>query len=207
MLLRYSNYPCSSIFLPISGSTASLRFQPTKRPQVSALKPKSKPALQQTSQASSLTGDSLAPERPGVPGPANHLVRGKNTLANWTTDAEDRETAEAYPAEKRQRGGRKNRKKNRDGSSVPQNWEDIYDPSRPNNYEEYKNSHERNSGVSDWKVRLYEHRARRRRNAGAELVGLASQPSKIGLSLFPSDLLNLGRYTNCCRDIFRYSTE
>ena len=120
-----------------------------------------------------------------MPSFVNHLVRGKNTLANWTTDAEDRETADAYPTEKRQRGGRKNRKKNRDGSPVPQNWEDIYDPSRPNNYEEYKNSHERHMGTSDWKVRLYKHRLRLNRSADADMFETPSQQSNIRLFPLP----------------------
>ena len=39
-----------------------------------------------------------------------------------------------------------------------QNWDDIYDPSRPNNYEEYKHSDERIREVREWKDRLYAHR-------------------------------------------------
>ena len=116
-------------------------------------------------------------DRPDLRSSATHLVRGKNTLANWTKDADDHATADSYPAEKRQRGGRKNRKKNRDGSPVPQNWDDIYDPSRPNNYEEYKNSDEKHLGMRDWKVRLYEHRVRRRSSGETDLVEIPSQPS------------------------------
>lgn len=109
-------------------------------------------------------------------------MREKNTLANWTKDAEDHGTADTYPAEKRQRGGRKNRKKNRDGSPAPQNWEDIYDPSRPNNYEEYKNSHEKHSGMRDWKVRLYEHRVRRRSSGDIDMIEMPSQQGNIRFS-------------------------
>ena len=43
-----------------------------------------------------------------------------------------------------------------------QNWDDIYDPSRPNNYEEYKNSDEKIREVREWKDRLYAHRMARR---------------------------------------------
>ncbi len=106
-----------------------------------------------------------------------HLGRGKNTLANWTADAEDRGAADNYTAEKRQRGGRKNRKKNRDASPAPQNWEDIYDPSRPNNYEEYKHSYEKHLGMRDWKVRLYEHRVTTKRSDEAHMVNMPEQLS------------------------------
>lgn len=41
------------------------------------------------------------------------------------------------------------------------NWDDIYDPSRPNNYEEYKQSDEKIREVRDWKDRLYAHRMAR----------------------------------------------
>lgn len=43
-----------------------------------------------------------------------------------------------------------------------QNWDDIYDPSRPNNYEDYKNSDEKIAEVREWKDRLYAHRMRAR---------------------------------------------
>lgn len=39
-----------------------------------------------------------------------------------------------------------------------QNWDDIYDPSRPNNYEDYKHSEEKYREIKDWKDRLYAHR-------------------------------------------------
>ena len=60
--------------------------------------------------------------------------------------------------EKRQRGGRKRRKKNREEHVAVQDWDDIYDPARPNSYEEYKNSDEKIREVREWKDRLYAHR-------------------------------------------------
>ena len=144
--------------------------------------------MQKNSHTTTPNGDSLESDRPVAPNSANQLARGQNTLANWTTNGDDRETVDAYPTEKRQRGGRKNRKKNKDGSPTPQNWEDIYDPSRPNNYEEYKNSHERNLGMRDWKFRLYDHRVRRRSGSDeADMAELVSEPSIIYLS--PSYLM------------------
>ena len=83
----------------------------------------------------------------------------KSTIADWTGD----DDYEFYGGEKRQRGGRKKRKKNnKTVEEVPQNWDDIYDPSRPNNYQEYKDSEEKIREIREWKDRLYAHRMKRR---------------------------------------------
>ncbi|KAF7585919.1 hypothetical protein BBP40_009865 [Aspergillus hancockii] len=120
-------------------STASLRFQPTKRPQLAAQKPKPKPALLKTTPVAAPTA---AP---------------KTTLADWA-NTEDDDVNDFYAGPKRQRGGRKKRKKNKDVHEFVQNWDDIYDPSRPNSYEEYKHSDEQIAEVREWKDRLYAHR-------------------------------------------------
>ena len=127
--------------------TASLRFQPTKRPQLANQKPKPKPTLPKAT----------AP--PTVPAPASTSAPSKSTLADWAATEDD--DFGYYMGEKRQRGGRKKRKKNREERSIPQNWDDIYDPSRPNNYEAYRHSDEKISEVREWKDRLYAHRMRR----------------------------------------------
>lgn len=64
--------------------------------------------------------------------------------------------------EKAQRGGRKKRKKNKEEAVVVQDWDDIYDPSRPNSYEDYKHSEERYREIREWKDKLYRHRIKRR---------------------------------------------
>lgn len=84
----------------------------------------------------------------------------KSTLADWAATEED-EYNTYYEPEKRQRGGRKKRKKHQDGHVVMQNWDDIYDPSRPTIYEEYRHSEEKVREVREWKDRLYAHRMRR----------------------------------------------
>ncbi|GES62634.1 G-patch DNA repair protein [Aspergillus terreus] len=121
-------------------NSASLRFQPTKRPQLAAQKTKSKPTLPKAAPAA-------------VP-PAAPV---KTTLADWAA-TEDDDVNGFYAGPKRQRGGRKKRKKNREAQEFIQNWDDIYDPSRPNNYEEYKHSDEQIAEVREWKDLLYAHR-------------------------------------------------
>ena len=137
---------------------ASLRFQPTKRPQLSTQKPKSKAPAQKTS----ATAHSATSNPPDLAG-ATARIPTKTTLADWTADGEDNNVNGFYGGEKRQRGGRKKRKKNKEESHVLQNWDDIYDPSRPNHYEEYKHSDEKIMEIREWKDRLYAHRMAMRR--------------------------------------------
>ncbi|KAI9811657.1 MAG: hypothetical protein M1827_005406 [Pycnora praestabilis] len=89
----------------------------------------------------------------------------KSTIADWTATGDDEDVNGFYGGEKRQRGGRKKRKKNREESHAPQNWDDVYDPSRPNNYEEYKHSDEKVLEVMEWKNRLYRHRFAQRQHS------------------------------------------
>ena len=141
--------------------TASLRFQPTKRPQITTQKPKPKTAgLKSKSSAITISAQAtIAPEQPST------LLRQppKTSIADWTGDGDEDDVNGFYGGEKRQRGGKKRRKKgNKEESHVVQNWDDIYDPSRPNSYEEYKNSDEKIREVREWKDRLYAHRMTRR---------------------------------------------
>jgi len=89
----------------------------------------------------------------------------KTSIADWTGDGDDDDVNGFYGGEKRQRGGRKKRKRNKEESHVVQNWDDIYDPSRPNSYEEYKNSDEKIREVREWKDRLYAHRMARQKSS------------------------------------------
>ncbi|KAL4740339.1 hypothetical protein BDV11DRAFT_100133 [Aspergillus similis] len=120
----------------------ALRFQPTKRPQLATQKPKPKATLPKT--------NAIAPGAAPV----------KSTLADWAATEED-DVNGFFAGPKRQRGGRKKRKKNREPQEFVQNWDDIYDPSRPNIYEEYKHSDEQITEVREWKDRLYAHRMAR----------------------------------------------
>lgn len=95
----------------------------------------------------------------------------KTTLAHWTAEGEDKDVNGFYGGEKRQRGGRKKRKKNKEESHFIQNWDDIYDPSRPNNYEDYKHSDERIMEIREWNDKLYAHRLANRRDSGSDSSG------------------------------------
>ena len=90
---------------------------------------------------------------------------------------------EFYSSEKRQRGGRKKRKKNREEHHVPQNWDDIYDPSRPNNYEDYKHSDEKIIEIREWKDKLYAHRLAKRRESESDSSGNEYRPDLTSMSL------------------------
>ncbi|OJD12285.1 hypothetical protein AJ78_07097 [Emergomyces pasteurianus Ep9510] len=137
-------------------SAASLRFQPTKRPQLASQKAKTKPGVPKAPAVGSTAGISA------VAGITTTKPPAKTSLADWATAADDDDVNGFYGGEKRQRGGRKRRKKNRDEETTLQNWDDIYDPSRPNSYEAYRHSEEKIREVREWKDRLYAHRMARR---------------------------------------------
>ncbi|KIX04661.1 uncharacterized protein Z518_05531 [Rhinocladiella mackenziei CBS 650.93] len=149
---------------------ASLRFQPTKRPQIAAQKAKAKAiaskfALPSSSNAVSGVTRSESTENTATEAPVPQPSAPKTTLADWVaTASDDDEVNHFYAVEKRERPSRKKRKKNKEASAAPiiQDWDDIYDPSRPNNYEEYKHSEEKIREVREWKDLLYRHRIKPR---------------------------------------------
>lgn len=100
----------------------------------------------------------------------------KTSIAHWAANADDDDKNQFY-AEKAQRGGRKKRKKNNHQQEIVQDWDDIYDPSRPNSYEEYKNSEEKIREVREWKDRLYAHRMRRRQTSDYDSEESDRRPS------------------------------
>ncbi|KAK7924800.1 hypothetical protein PG985_006854 [Apiospora marii] len=118
----------------------ALHFQPIRRPQQkTAQKPK--------------VGFPKAP--PAATNNAPAAV--KSSLADWAATEDDdwMYTGE----EKRSRGGRKQKKKKaKDAAPVETDWDEIYDPSRPTNVDEYLRSDERIREVQEWKALLYRHR-------------------------------------------------
>ena len=93
------------------------------------------------------------------------------TLADWTAEGRDNDINGYYSGEKRQRGGRKKRKKKKEESTAPQNWDDIYDPSRPNSYDDYKHSDEKILEIREWKDKLYAHRLAKGRDGESDSSG------------------------------------
>ncbi|PVH84419.1 hypothetical protein DL98DRAFT_76222 [Cadophora sp. DSE1049] len=139
--------------------SAALRFQPTKRPQLSQ-KPKPKSTFPKSASGDATGSRNVSTPSSAPPKPARPAA--KTTLADWT-GLDDDDVNGFYGGEKRQRGG-KRRKKNkpREEHVAVQDWDDIYDPSRPNSYEEYKHSDEKIREVREWKDRLYAHRMARK---------------------------------------------
>ena len=131
-------------------------------------KPKSafpKPPAQSINES---TNSIVAPNAPRPP--------AKSTLADWTATGDDDDVNGFYGGEKRQRGGRKRRKKNREEHAVVQDWDDIYDPARPNNYDEYKHGDEKIREVREWKDRLYAHRIARKHSSDIDSDDESTRP-------------------------------
>jgi len=81
----------------------------------------------------------------------------KSNFEDWVGDDDD-----GYYYQERQNNARKNnRKKNKKKNQHQQrpaqilDWDDIYDPTRPNSYADYKGSDEQYREHRDWKARLY----------------------------------------------------
>lgn len=100
----------------------------------------------------------------------------RSTLADWAAAGGDDDDAYGWGAaagEKRQRGGRKVAKKRKKQQQEQRHqqggqtdWNEIYDPARPTNVDEYLRSDERVREVQEWKAVLYAHRRARARAAG-----------------------------------------
>jgi len=120
----------------------------------------------------------------------------KTSIADWTGDGDDDDVNGFYGGEKRQRGGRKKRKKNKEESHVVQNWDDIYDPSRPNSYEEYKNSDEKIREVREWKDRLYAHRMAREKSSYLDSEEDAPKRPQMSSKLHPVSVFVLSIVTS-----------
>ena len=146
-------------------STATLRFQPTKRPQLAAQKAKAKAiasklgSLSKPIEVSARAQEHNGHSEQSIEAQSTPSQAQRSTAADWAATAEDDDDVNAYYAGSRQRAGRKKRKKNKEHTQqIQHDWDDIYDPSRPNNYEEYKHSEEKIREVREWKDLLYRHR-------------------------------------------------
>ena len=124
----------------------SLRFQPIRRPQ--AKQPsKPKPSFPKAAAPKPLDPTRAAAE----------TVTAKSTAADWAATEED-EWKYGIGDKKHQRGGRRNKKKKQQHVEVETDWNELYDPARPTNIDEYLRSDEKIDEVTEWKALLYRHR-------------------------------------------------
>lgn len=124
----------------------SLRFQPIRRPQ--AKQPsKSKPSFPKAA----------APKPPDTTRAAAENLPAKSTAADWAATEED-EWIYGLGEKKHQRGGRRKKKKKQQHVEVETDWNELYDPARPTNIDEYLRSDEKIDEVTEWKALLYRHR-------------------------------------------------
>lgn len=133
----------------------ALRFQPIRRPQPKQAKPKASfpKAIPKPAAAAPAAAAPVAAAAPTASAPP------KSTLADWA--AAETDEWQYGVGEKRQRGGRKQKKKKRQQVQAETDWDELYDPSRPTNVEEYLKSDERVDEVREWKSLLYRHRRKR----------------------------------------------
>ncbi|KAI8963710.1 hypothetical protein F5Y11DRAFT_318432 [Daldinia sp. FL1419] len=128
----------------------ALRFQPhpqIRRPQQKTQRPK----------ANFLKAPTL-PNAPDAAGATAAPAPAKSRLADWVPTEEDEYMYGTV--EKRARGGRKKKKKKAEEVPFETDWDEIYDPSRPTNVDEYLRSDERIREVREWKDLLYKHKRR-----------------------------------------------
>ncbi|KAI7220476.1 hypothetical protein KC333_g2327 [Hortaea werneckii] len=149
---------------------ASLQFQPIRRPQAQPKISRPKQGVpsssahkfsSSTASASTSTGLGAAtstPDRAAASGtisntPAARPSAQRSKLEDWVD--EDDEAAYTYQ-ENRARAKKNQRKKNKNKQDTRiWDWDDIYDPTLPNNYADYKGSEEQYREIRDWKARLY----------------------------------------------------
>ncbi|KAI0474407.1 hypothetical protein F4859DRAFT_504792 [Xylaria cf. heliscus] len=134
---------------------SALRFQPhqqIRRPQPKTQKPKA--AFPKVLPA---VGNATATDTVKAPNAAS-AAPVKSSLADWAGNEEDEYMYGT--GEKRQRGGRRKKKKKFEAVPMETDWDEIYDPSRPTNVDEYLRSDERIREVQEWKALLYKHRRR-----------------------------------------------
>ncbi|KAK3942239.1 hypothetical protein QBC46DRAFT_380370 [Diplogelasinospora grovesii] len=135
---------------------AALRFQPIRRPQVKQAhnKPKA-PGRPKVTSATVPAAAGAAGTPPAQP--------ARSTLADWQATEDDEYLYGTGDKQRRERGGRRKKKKKRmDDEPLETDWDELYDPARPTNVEEYLRSEERIREVREWKALLYAHRRRRR---------------------------------------------
>ncbi|KAI0114513.1 hypothetical protein GGR51DRAFT_504736 [Nemania sp. FL0031] len=136
---------------------SALRFQPhqqIRRPQQKTQKLKATFAKVLPGAGNSTTTTTDSAKGPN----AASTVPVKSSLADWAPNEEDEYMYGT--GEKRARGGRRKKKKKQEAMPMETDWDEIYDPSRPTNVDEYLRSDEKIREVQEWKALLYKHRRR-----------------------------------------------
>ncbi|KAK1247357.1 hypothetical protein MKX07_002266 [Trichoderma sp. CBMAI-0711] len=129
----------------------ALQFQPIRRPQVK--QPKAKTTFPKAiPRPAPSTASAVA--TPAAAAGAAQSVFHQSTLADWAVTEEDEWMYGI--GEKRQRGGRKKKKKRQEQFET--DWDEMYDPTRPTNVDEFLKSDEKLEEVREWKALLYRHR-------------------------------------------------
>ncbi|KAL6702116.1 hypothetical protein J3F84DRAFT_356793 [Trichoderma pleuroticola] len=148
----------------------ALQFQPIRRPQVK--QPKAKPTFPKAIPRTAPTPASATTTT--APGAAQSTPH-QSTLADWAATEEDEWMYGV--GEKRQRGGRKKKKKRQEQFET--DWDEMYDPSRPTNVDEFLKSEEKVEEVREWKGLLYRHRKRQEESdiSDSEDEGTRAAPS------------------------------
>ncbi|KAK1035604.1 hypothetical protein LTS16_014426 [Friedmanniomyces endolithicus] len=155
---------------------AALQFQPVRRPQAQAKinRPAKKAGIGHMPSSSTTTA-SLAPtasspdkQTPTTSTPSQQPSVQCSNFADWVGDEDEDYFVDDKP--KPERGGR-NKKKKKGGKLQQEatrswSWDDIYDPSMPNNYADYKGSDEQIMEIRDWKARLYYHQLKSAKKSG-----------------------------------------
>ena len=128
--------------------------------QKSKPKPPSSSSIHKFS-SSTATGSASSPDKQLLTStPQQQPSVQKSNFEDWVGDEDD----EYYYADRRDRGNKKKKKKNKAQERV-WDWDDIYDPTLPNNYADYKGSEEQSREIRDWKARLYYHQMKEARKA------------------------------------------
>ncbi|KAL7939829.1 hypothetical protein V8C35DRAFT_275615 [Trichoderma chlorosporum] len=148
----------------------ALQFQPIRRPQVK--QPKAKPTFPK---AIPRTAPTTASATPATATGASQSIPHQSTLADWAATEEDEWMYGV--GEKRQRGGRKKKKKRQEQFET--DWDEMYDPTRPTNVDEFLKSEEKVEEVREWKGLLYRHRKQQEESdiSDSEEEGTRAAPS------------------------------
>ncbi|KAK4551981.1 hypothetical protein LTR86_010773 [Recurvomyces mirabilis] len=176
-------------------------FQPVRRPQTQPKisRPAQKKAPSSHTLSSSTTTASLGPTSTSSPDkqtppvtstPTQQPNLPRSNFEDWVGgDDDDDYYVDNRP--KRERGG-KNKKKKKGGMQQDvrtRGWDDIYDPTLPNSYADYKGSDEQVMEIRDWKARLYYHRLKEaKKESTARSEEVEARPAMNSMFAPPANL-------------------